>query len=139
MNILPKSKIIFKITQNYSEISECLNGLDTSKACGPDGIPSRLLKECHQQIAPSLCDDFNHSLVSGRVASEWKSANVTPIHKKKQKEPAENSRPISLLPIISKVMERCVYNRLYQHVLHLISPHQHGFLRNRSCVTQLLS
>ena len=94
------------VTINVNEISECLNGLDTSKACGPDGIPSRLLKECHQQIAPSLCDVFNHSLVSGRVPSEWKSANITPIHKKKQKEPAENYRPISLLPIISKVMER---------------------------------
>ena len=127
------------VTINVNEISECLNVLDTSKACGPDGIPSRLLKECHQQIAPSLYDVFNHSLVSGRVPSEWKSANITPIHKKKQKEPAENYRPISLLPIISKVMERCVYSRLYQHVLHLISPHQHGFLRKRSCVTQLLS
>ena len=116
------------VTINVNEISECLNGLDTSKACGPDGIPSRLLKECHQQIAPSLCDVFNHSLVSGRVPSEWKSANITSIHKKKQKEPAGNYRPISLLPIISKVMERCVYSRLYQHVLHLISPHQHGFL-----------
>jgi hypothetical protein len=127
------------VTINVNVISKCMNGLYTSKACDPDGIPFRLLKECHQQIAPSLCDIFNHSLVSGRVASEWKSANITPMHKKKQKEPAENYRPISLLPIISKVMECCVYNRLYQHVLHLISPHQHGFLRNRSCVTQLLS
>jgi hypothetical protein len=70
---------------------------------------------------------------------EWKSANITPLHKKQLKEPAENYRPVSPLPIVSKVLERCVYSRFYEHVFHLITPHQHGFLRNRSCVTQLLS
>jgi hypothetical protein len=59
--------------------------------------------------------------------------------KKQQKELAENYRPISLLPIVSKVLERCVYTNFYSHILHLITPYQHGFLRNRSCVTQLLS
>ena len=44
-----------------------------------------------------------------------------------------------LLPIVSKVLERCVYTNFYSHILHLITPYQHGFLRNRSCVTQLLS
>ena len=52
---------------------------------------------------------------------------------------AESYRPISLLPIVSKVLERCVYIKFYQHVLHLITSHQHRFIRNRSCVTQLLS
>ena len=56
--------------------------LDTSKACGPDGIPTRLLKECSFQIAPSVCELFNHSLHTGQIPSEWKSANVTPVHKK---------------------------------------------------------
>ena len=110
-----------------------------TKASGPDGIPARLLKECHQQIAPSLCVLFNASLKTGFIPSEWKSANLTPIHKKDSKEPADNYRPISLLPIVSKILERCVYSRFYDHVAHLISPSQHGFLRNRSCVTQLLS
>ena len=40
---------------------------------------------------------------------------------------------------MSKVLERCVYTNFYYHILHLITPYQHGFLRNRSCVTQLLS
>jgi hypothetical protein len=40
---------------------------------------------------------------------------------------------------VSKVLERCVYTNFYYHILHLITPYQHGFLRNRSCVTQLLS
>jgi hypothetical protein len=137
---LRTNQALSDVTINVKEISECLNGLDTSKACGPDGIPSRLLKERHQQIAPSLCDVFNHSLVSGRVPSEWKSANITPIHNKKQKEPAEIIAQYHSFPLLAKSLNAgCVYSRLYQHVLLLISPHQHGFLRKRSCVTQLLS
>ncbi|CAB4020537.1 Hypothetical predicted protein [Paramuricea clavata] len=93
----------------------------------------------YTEIAPSLCTLFNHSLRIGRFPAEWKNADVTPVHKKDNKEPAENYRPISLLPIVSKVMERCVCNRFYSHVSHLITSLQHGFMRNRSCVTQLLS
>ena len=54
-------------------------------------------------------------------------------------EPTETYRPISLLCIISKVLECCVSIKLYHHVKQFISPLQHGFLRNRSCTTQLLS
>lgn len=82
---------------------------------------------------------FNHSLGSARLPSEWKSADIVPIHKKYSKELAEHYRPISLLPITSKVLERCVFNRLYEHLKRLTTDLQHGFLKNRSCVTQLLS
>ena len=66
-------------------------------------------------------------------------ANVRPVHEKDFMEPAENYRPISLLCILSKVLEHCVCIKLYDHVKQFISPFQHGFLQNRSCVTQLLS
>ena len=51
----------------------------------------------------------------------------------------ENYRPISLLPVISKVLERCVLAGLRDHISHLISREQPGFLAGRSCVTQLTS
>jgi hypothetical protein len=120
------------------EVEQCLNNLDTSKAYGPDGIPPRLLKECSKEISPSLCRLFNKSLATGCVPVEWKQANVLPIHKKNCVEPVTNYRPISLLSIVSKVLERCVFNNIYPFVHALINNVQHGFLRNRSCVTQLL-
>ena len=128
-----------EIELSEHDVANCLKNLDPSKASGPDGIPARLLKECSQQIAPSLCSLFNLSLQTSWIPSEWKSADVAPIHKKDSKEPAENYRPISLLSIVSKVLERCVYFRFHDHILHHISQAQHGFLRKRSCVTQLLS
>ena len=67
-------------------------------------------------------------------------ANVTLVHKKDSMELAENYRPISLLSILSKVLECCwVCIKLYHHVKQFVSPFQHGFLRSRSCITQLLS
>ena len=79
------------------EVNECLSNLDTSKACGPDGIPARLLKEYSQQIAPSLCALFNTSLGHGRLPSEWKSAYLTPIHKKDSKGQKITDRSLSFL------------------------------------------
>ena len=128
-----------KIVLSLPLSRDCLFILDPSKATGPDGIPARILKECSEQIAPSLCSLFNHSLRAGRFPSEWKSADVTPVHKKDLLEPAENYRPISLLPIASKVMEHCVCNRLYSHVSQSITSLQHGFMRSCSCSLQLLS
>ena len=136
VNILPA--LLSQIEVTVDEVMERLSELDTTKACGPDKIPARLLKECSEQIAPSLYSLFNHSLSIGQIPREWKSADVTPIHKKDSKEDAKNYRPISLLPIVSKVLERCMGNRFYDHLKDLISVLQHGFLPNRSCVTQLL-
>ena len=83
-NSLRTEMEISQIQVSVDDVTKHLIGLDTSKACGPDGIPARLLKECSQQIP-----------------TEWKSADITPIHKKDSEEPAENYRPISLLPIVS--------------------------------------
>ena len=128
-----------EITLSFNEVRDCLFILDPSKATGPDGISAHILIECSEQVAPSLCSLFNHSLRTGRFPSEWKSADVIPVHKKNLLEPAENYRPISLLPIVSKVMERCVCNRLYSHVSQSITSLQHGFMCSRSCSLQLLS
>ena len=100
-------------TLQVDEVFQSLTNLDISKAPGPDGIPSRLLQACSLEIAPSICEPFNHSLHTGHISSEWKSANVTHVYNKERKELAENYRPISLLPILSKVLERCVCLKLY--------------------------
>ena len=96
----------------------------------------RLLKVTADQIAPSLTMLFSKSLRLGVFPRERKLANIAPIFKKGKRDVAENYRPISLLPVISKVLERCVLAGVRDHISHLISREQHGFL---ACVTQLTS
>ena len=130
--------LISDLTLNESTILAALKALEVGKATGPDEIPAKLLKETASVIAPSLCRIFNKSLQLGSLQSDWKLANVVHVHKKGAKDHVENYRPISLLPIVSKVFERCVLNSIRDHLYHVSSPKQHGFCTGRSCVTNLL-
>ena len=69
---------------------------------------------------------------------DWKLADVVPEFKKRYKEHAKNYRPISLLCLVSKVMERCVFNSIKDHVYSLMDSCQHGFISGRSCVAQFV-
>ena len=120
------------------KLQAVLEALDVTKATGSDGIPARLLKETSEVIAPSLCCLFNKSLNTGTLPDEWKLANVVPVHKKGTAEYTENYRPISLLPIVSKVLERCVLNNIKCHLHQLVHSSQHGFFTGRSCTTNLI-
>ena len=89
-------------------------------------------------IAPLLTELFNLSLRLGCLPEDWKLANILPVFKKDNKEQAENYRPISLLFIVPRVMEWCIFTAIRDHVFNLISACQHGFIAERSCVTQLV-
>ncbi|CAB4005945.1 Hypothetical predicted protein, partial [Paramuricea clavata] len=73
------------------------------------------------------------------LPSEWKLSNIIPLHNKGIKNFVEKYRPISLMCVIVKVLERCVYNRLIGHIENMISVAQHGFLKGKSSTGQLIS
>ena len=126
------------VTVSVDEIVGILRSLDTKKAIGHDKLPTIVLKECADSLAPSITVIINFSLNKGFQLSDWKKANIPPIFKKGKRECVENYRPVSLLPVISKVQERCVASRLVPHVKKILYPFQHGFQKGKSCVTQLL-
>ena len=115
-----------------------LKAINPSKAYGPDQIPGRLLKECTSEIAPSLTCLINLSLRVGCVPKDWKCANIVPVFKKGNKEEVINYRPISLLSLVSKIAEPCVFAHFYSFIAGNIYPLQHGFVKGRSTITQLL-
>ena len=84
---------------------------------------------------------FNQCIDSGIYPCEWKKANAVPIHKKGDKQTLKNYRPVSLLPICSKIFERLIYNEMFGFFLDkgLISANQSGFKPGDSCINQLLS
>ena len=134
----PSKDILSDIKLTEYEVIEVLRQLDPNKACGPDCIPSRLLLELADVIAPSLSDLFNMSLSLGVVPAQWKRANITPVFKKDDPTLCHNYRPISLLCVLSKVLERCIHTHSYHHLEPLIYNLQHGFMRGKSTTTQLL-
>lgn len=110
--IFPVSECLSNITMSESEILTTLQSLNPSKSSGPDGIPSRLLKELAPEISSSITCIFNKSLYEGSFPSKWKDCNLTPVFKADQKDIVSNYRGIALLPILSKVLERHVHTRL---------------------------
>jgi hypothetical protein len=95
-------------------VETILNSLDTNKATGPNEIPARLLKNTAAIVAPSLCKLFNKSLQHAMVPRDWKLANVVLVYQKNNREHAENYRPIYFRPIVSKVLERCIFINMKQ-------------------------
>ena len=130
---------ISSIDLSVEEVYEALQNLDPSKAHGPDGLPSRILKECSSQLAPSLHRLFTKSLRLSQIPAKWKLANIIPLHKKGNREFVENYRPISLLSVVSKVVECCVLNHVSYHIQININSAQYGFVNGKSSTAQLLS
>ena len=113
-----------------------LRALDSNKACGPDLLPARLLKEGAEEISYSLSKIFNLSLSKGVLPQDWTSAHIVPVHKKNDKSNPSNYRPISLTSIVVKVLEKLVHRKVvYALESHgLLSDFQHGFRAGRSTV-----
>ena len=87
-------------------VCDMLESLDVCKSNGPDSVSSTMLKNTTAFIAPSITKLFNQSIKSGRIPSEWKSSYVVPISKGGDTHHPGNYRPISLLPVMSKLLER---------------------------------
>ena len=126
------------ITQ--SKIIDKINKLKKTSAPGPDGISSRLLQNHINSLSFALSIIYENSLESGIVPLEWKIANVTPIFKKGAKGNVENYRPISLTSIPCKILESILKDAIMDHLLdsELLKSTQHGFMKNKSTVTNLL-
>ena len=122
------------------DVKDVLMHLNIYKACGPDLLSPRLLKEGAIALAEPLSILFNLSLEKCYFPATWKAVNVSPVYKKDDKSLPSNYRPISLLSSIGKAIERCVHKHLYNYVIDndLITPLQSGFKHDGSTNFQLI-
>ena len=112
--------------------------LDPSKAPGSDDIPTRLLILSASTIAPCIHHLYTLSLQRAVFPDDWKKATITPIYKGRgSKQMTTNYRPISLLSVLSKVLERLVFNHLYKHLNKYLPNQQSGFRKKDSTSHQL--
>lgn len=111
------------------EVSALISQLKLDSAPGSDGIKPSIIKDACSEIVVPLTHIYNLSLSSGTFPKSWKVAVLIPIHKSGPKTLPENYRPISLLPIFSKILERIVNTRLMKYLekFHLLSDRQFGF------------
>ena len=100
-----------------------------------------MLKICVAAIYKPLAIIFKQRVGTGIFPSEWKKDNIVPIHKKGDKQTVKNYRPVSLLPICGKILERLMFNGMFNFFIEneLISSNQSGFKPGNSCVNQLMS
>ena len=90
--------------------------MSVKKAPGDVDISVTLLQKCKSVILPTLCYLMKESIAQGEFQQLWKMAKVTPLFKGGKRTDLNNCRPISVLNIISKVLERHVYNHLYSYL-----------------------
>ena len=136
---LPVDAFQFSIVSEPVILS-LLSHLDVRKSVGPDGLSARFLKEAAEQIVSPLTKIYNKSLVSGVVPQDWKCSNVTPVHKGGPCNDPGNFRPISVVPIVAKILEKVVSNQLHSFLERneLLSPYQGAYRRGKSTEQILL-
>ena len=127
-------KLVFFKPTNEDEILKIMKKLGSRKSAGHDNIKADLIKCVANEIVKPLSIIFNMSLSNGIVPDELKIAKVVPIFKKDNPEIFGNYRPVSVLPCISKILERIVYNRSYDFLSknELLYKKQYGFRSNHS-------
>ena len=116
--VYKKDVRINSVRKNHNDISLIIKNLNSNKAHGFDNI------------ALTLKLLFETKLKEKKFPDIWKLANVVPIHKKEEKKLLKNYRPISLLPIFSKIFLRVIYNSLFNYFVSnkLFTPSQSGYL-----------
>ena len=123
---LPHSpgKVVFRSISSF-DVSTLLVEMPRDAATGLNNLQSRLLKIASPAISSSLAYIFN-KLSLGSFPEAWKKARVATIHKKGTRTHSGNCRPISILPVISKILERIVHNPVYNHLskYNILSPQQ---------------
>ncbi|KAK4823271.1 LOW QUALITY PROTEIN: hypothetical protein QYF61_000366 [Mycteria americana] len=116
-------------------VSDLLHHLDTHKSRSPDEIHPRVLRELAEVLTKPLSTLYQQSWLTMEVPVDWRLAN------KGWKEDLGNYRPVSLTSVMGKITEKIILSAITQHIQDNqgIRPSQHGFMKGRSCLTNLVS
>ena len=130
----------FLYPTTVGEIEKLIIKLKTKDSSGLDEISNRTLKKIYPGIIQALKIIFNKSMQEGTFPNNMKSAIVIPIYKNKKKSEIPNYRPVSLLPTISKILEKIIYNRIVNFFkkYKIFYEGQYGFRQNRSTIDAIL-
>ena len=122
-------------------VTKLLEGLNPSKALGPDELHPRVQKELATELGPVFAHLFQQSIDKGEIPKEWSLANICPLFKKGDRSIPGNYRPVSLTCVPCKLLEHIVCSNIMAHLdeHRLLSEKQHAFRKWHSCETQLIT
>ena len=125
---------------DVSEMKKEINDLNVKKAGTFMNIPIKILKEAVDIVAKPLTDIWKIEIVAGRkFSSKLKLADITPLHKKLETINKENYRPVSLLPVVSKLFERIMQKQMVSHIEKFLSPYLCGYRKGFNAQYALLA
>ena len=134
----PQSAPIFDFKEiTMTDIAHAIDRLSSSSAASHDGIMSFMLKTGKTALLPVFHFLYKLRINSKCFPNVWKEAIVTPLYKSGPRDSPGNYRPISVLPSISKILERCVHNQVYFYLTsnNLLNDRQSGFRKGHSTTT----
>ena len=106
----------------------------STKSVGPDGISLKVLRLCLPTLSNVFLSLFNKSIILNKIPSVWKHSNILPVQKTLNPSSPSDYRPISLLCIISKILEKILHKQIVDYIIHhnILDPFQSGFLKHHS-------
>ena len=123
------------------EVDKVIRSLKNSKACGFDNLDTYILKLTRNFIVPSVCHIVNLSIQTKKFPTKWKVAKIIPLYKGKgSKLEPKSYRPVAILPILSKVLERLMFQQLvtYMDANKFYNPGHHAYRSFHSTTTAIL-
>ena len=134
-------KCMFNLKPVHPDLVEkMISNLKNSGSVGLDYIDTRIIKLAQAEITPALTHIINLSIRQSKFPAEFKKAKVVPLHKKNDVLNPQNYRPVAILPVFSKLLERAVFVQMidYFESNKLLHPNHHGFRSNHNTTTALL-
>ena len=122
------------------DVNKFISNLSNSTSFGLDELDTYIIKLIKDQITPTLTHIINLSLKTQVYPEQWKDSKVIPLHKKDDMLNPKNYRPVAIIPILSKVMERAVFQQTMTYLVNnsLLNPSHHAYRSNHSTTTAMI-
>ena len=137
-DIRTKNTTLTNFCISEKQISEFFSSLDVSRSRSQDGISPPFFQQTDRNINSALHLMFKNIKRLRKISKSLKLDCLTPIYKNVGQKVVDNYRPVSLLNIVSKVLEKCINSSLYKHVVKFLCKQQLGFVKRKSVWTNML-
>ena len=122
------------------EVAKLIGDLKNTNSVGLDLIDTRIIKLIQSEILPALTHVINLSITTQEFPAFWKSSKIIPLHKKDDLLNPKNYRPVAIIPIFSKILERVIFNQIIEYLTDnkLLHPNHHSYRQHHNTTTALI-